>query len=1296
MSSLSLDDVNAYLNKENEKDVDDDNAIIKKNITSKKSNYLDINDVNASLSDTTTTKQTSSNSISLDDVNKAIRNNQTSVETKDIDDGIILPKPKPKFTQDQLIAQYSESHPAYFKDGVLIDQEGAEKAGILEVIRSQTDENSQINMPLPVELHTIRYRDKDELEKYKAAQHRLNMPLRYKGYVPVEKQTEMMLKQDLTNRPFMKKYIDVFGESGLNLLGHLTNTFKFVRGAVADGYQYVHEAIDEVTDGGASKTIQMSPKTAAKRFTGDLGAVLEVSEAAPFVRLTAGTVKSSQELVNQIVKEELKKKRNTINVAVKAEIIEKRKFNVKGMKNATQEASQKAKKKASNLAKKNLAIKEQLIKEFEVKIGARNPTNIDEIVDESKLISKVSAGRTILDPEKARKVGTNEAKKIYDDSMKSEVNIYTGKSEMSGLGEDLKLLGIDDSSVLTNPIVDADMLDPLVAVVTELKSKNPGAFGKGKTLIDDLFKLTVEKQLQASPELADLLAKYDLSYEKFMLAVIGSGSAAGKALQKFAQMKKATKPMERMEQLKLNKKLNDKSLGWKYFLRAVNIGRGAMVSQIATMMRNIRSAFYRAPMEGLGDVMDNTLYQMGDIVSGKGSILGAAYRGANEFFRPTNWKNSFKHLKYMYDDVGFKNGDIKEFTDWILDRPEFADEFNRLFNTLNEIQTMTGRGQATSRLGKGIDALLSAGEDLVDFLNIPNRWQEHIIRRSYFTKTLENLVEREYGLNLIDELKKGRLKDFMSNSSKVKPANARNFEELITDSVENALKNTYAARPEFKPFAKINNFITRSGLTVVVAFPRFMFSSMELMAKYTGGALFVPMRRALGLVGGLGMSSKRGVRDVFSKLDATDRDLITKNLVGLGALYGFMEYDKSKYSHPDYTKIRTGDGKVLDSTPEFPIRQFRHIARIGNQFLDGWSQKNGTATEKWAAGWDRLSTTNLLSAKELAETFLGANLRQGREFSVIEDFAFAIGDGDITTDEKIGKLIGSPLGNFIQRYVVPFGMVIDAERALGLRTDDMKEYSEETDLTFYGSLEKSFLKPFKRRGFISPTEEANLEDKVYAFDRDGKKRVAPELKVLFGLSQYEDDPPPADFFQKYGFDTFGLSSKAGSVIVRNRENRLLSLVLPSIAEVGKTLVAMNEQLDSNDPEKLNTTDLRKKIRNFIQTNIREAKREFGNKKYYYEENEGDSPETQNYKVILGQFEKSLTAFRRTAPVTRVEAVRLFRQRMGRDVVLTPTYQEDIYNQEGEIEFKAGERNIDLDVALNLEKKSRLRLFKRRK
>jgi len=1165
---------------------------------------------------------------------------------------VILPAFKPKMSQLQLIDTYSKEYPEFFEDGKLIDKIGAEEAGIVAEVTTTED-----GTPLAPELYSLRYRTKDELEQFKENVTKAKLPLRFKNYVSVEEQTKNMLKEDLSKRPIFRTYVNTFGETGLDAIGYFMNAFNYVRGATADAYQSVHETIDELTDGGATKAINMDAKTAAKRFTGDVGAALEVTEAAPFVKLAA-TVKTARKAADEIANAEIKKQKKILKTATVAQALHDRRFNTQKIKQATYTAEANAKQRAKKLADKNLKIKEDLIKAFEQKIGARSTGDIDNIIDPDKLISKMAFGRLTLDPAKARIVGKNQTKEITNPDYKDYV-------------DKLQILGIKENPLL-NPILSEDALDPLVAIVHDLSKKNPNAFGKGQTLIDDLFKLTVNKELQASSELTDLLVKYNLPYEKYMLSVIGSGSDAGSVLQKFSQMKKAQRVGERLIHAEEMKKINEKPLAWKYWLRFVNIGRGAMVTQIATMARNIRSALYRAPMEGLGNVMDTAVYQMGN-----GSFL----KGTAQLMSPKNWKNSFMHMRYLYDDMG----DYREFSEFLLNRPQFADGYEKLYNTLNEIQKVTGRGEATSRFGKAIDFLLSEGEDFVNMLNFANRWQEHLIRTSYFDSTLENLVRKEYGLDFIKELEGGKLNDFLENASSVKPKNARRFEELVTDSIENALRNTYASQPQIGVFRSISNGLARSGLTALpmAAFPRFFFTSLELMGKYAGGAyLGVPLRRIL--------TQKK----VFSKLDDVDRDLITKNIVGLGALYAMMEYDKSQFSAEDYRKILMGKGKEIDSTPEFPVRQFRYLARLANVFLEGYStDPSATTSEKFKNGFDMLGTTNLLSGKEILETFLGSNLRLGREFSVIEDFAKIVSESDLTKEEKIGTGLGSGLGNYIQRYVVPYGMVIDAERALGLRTDMTKETAEETDLTFYGAFEKAFTRPFRRRGLMSPVDEAQLNDKVYAFDPDGKRRIDPGMKLVFGLSYYEQDPPPADIFKQFGFDTFELSSKAGSVFVRDRQNKLLQIAIPAIAEVVKSKIDSNNNLSDDDPSKLNRIELRKDIRSFIKDNIQGAKEYFGDLKYFFPVRKELSAEEKRFEVSMGLFEQQITSFRRKPPLFRSRAISQFKKLFDRDIVVTPTYPEDILDKDGKVLYKKGSPNMDITIMQELGKSKDQNIFK---
>ena len=114
-------------------------------------------------------------------------------------------------------------------------------------------------------------------------------------------------------------------------------------------------------------------------------------------------------------------------------------------------------------------------------------------------------------------------------------------------------------------------------------------------------------------------------------------------------------------------------------MRVENIRRGGLVSQIATASRNLTSAGVRLPLESLGNVMDNAIY----------AVQNDGISGVSKLVSGSNWKDSFKGYKYI-----FSRPDVaKDYTDLILNQPELSKQFSAMFNNLNEIQKITGRGE---------------------------------------------------------------------------------------------------------------------------------------------------------------------------------------------------------------------------------------------------------------------------------------------------------------------------------------------------------------------------------------------------------------------------------------------------------------------------------------------------------------------------------------------------------------------------------------------------------------------------
>ena len=198
-------------------------------------------------------------------------------------------------------------------------------------------------------------------------------------------------------------------------------------------------------------------------------------------------------------------------------------------------------------------------------------------------------------------------------------------------------------------------------------------------------------------------------------------------LNKLSQIKRA-RPVNEMVALQQEATINAQGGIRNAIMRIENIRRGGLVSQLATAARNLSSATIRAPLEGLGNVVDNVLYQIGkgdylEAVKGISPIRVKAPEfskiGDKSFFEAlrdgsplgftNNWKDSFRHMKYMFDNPQ----ETKEVVDFILERPELQGQYKLLFDNVNEIMISTGRGK-----GGVLDKVLSEGEDAVMALNL--------------------------------------------------------------------------------------------------------------------------------------------------------------------------------------------------------------------------------------------------------------------------------------------------------------------------------------------------------------------------------------------------------------------------------------------------------------------------------------------------------------------------------------------------------------------------------------------------
>jgi len=1135
-----------------------------------------------------------------------------------------------KTYQNELRAKYVNQFPQYFTDGKLTDLAGAKSAGIVyestidvggtpnagvikfadedmliereQLIPQGSEDKSFISEVSSIEdqmnqMLTIQDRDKIG-ERYTYRKPPRNVKVDYETYLLSD-----TFKERMKDSPYKNFYYETFGEFGAEALAAISAGAMYVRGGTADLYKTIHESIDEGTDGGFTKLLGMTSKSGAKKFTGDLGQILEVAEKSAMMRLFT-KIPKARILAEDIFKAELKKNKKLVKAAGKVSKIQNRRLNINKAKNAEIIVAAEKAKNASALAKENKAIKEELIIDYEVQIGARDTNDVSKILDKDKLISTTldkngkETGVLRIDYDKARIVGLKIADAefskskgvIIDDDTLNLKGALTGqKKQITVPPEDFKsTLNLKPDDLL-GPILLPDKIDPLIAIASELRKNNPNLF-QGKMTIDGLLNATVKGDLIATDELLGLLNKYDLTLEEYVTMVVGSASRAGQVLQKVAMIKGkklgTTLRSEILDSKDIAKRGHWKQLG----LRTIDIGRGALVSMWATMVRNVESTLIRAPMESLANIPNTMLYHLTNDGLLKGSL---------NLTKTSNWRGTLSNSTYLFDNL-----DVRDYVDYIIKRPEFANNFDALFTQISEIKRLKGPSVApTNKAIRAADYLVTAGEDLVETLNIFNRWQDHVTRSTYFLHAMERLVKRNYNnLDLVEELNKGRMKEFLTDAPTIMTKDSKPFAELIAEATEIARNATYSNMPHFSLFKALTRGITKTGLTAFIAFPRFVFTSLELVSQYGAGMALPLLKRTMGLV-----QEGKGLKYATRRLDERDLEDISRNLVGLSMLITASIYRRKEKDrpamfqgyigdpHPNYKYINTSEGEAIDITPQFPLRQMLFISEYINR-------------SKYL-GSDTITGSTVGSFKEFMETFAGATLRTGRTTTIIEDFYTAVGGGDEAKWDKIAKGGGTLLGNFVQRYGVPIGQIVDLERSLskipyinigknnelieyGLkdnpRVSDIKDTSPvyKTNDPINNAI-KAFKRPFRSR-FEGDTNE--YRNKTFVLDPEGKKRIKPFSKFLLGLSYYQNNPPDSLFLEEYGFTEWTSGSKETNPQVRAFENKLMSSLIPNLSKNAqawaKTYENENKIEAGKLPYRMNPDSPPKYSKKFIQDNIR--------------------------------------------------------------------------------------------------------------
>lgn len=282
----------------------------------------------------------------------------------------------------------------------------------------------------------------------------------------------------------------------------------------------------------------------------------------------------------------------------------------------------------------------------------------------------------------------------------------------------------------------------------------------------------------------------------------------------------------------------------------------------------------------------------------------------------------------------------------------------------------------TGPVGGMAEKVLRSGERVVELANTANRFQEFLIRRAVFQAKLGQDVRRATGRELADMMKSGEVFQIP--------------EEAVRGAVDRALDVTFATRP--KPgsssdlFVQLMNKVPFS--SVAIPFPRFLTQALKFNTEHSPA----------GFLRYLSAAER-------AKVAEGDVSGISKAVVGstlLGTAYLMRQSSNAGARWYEYIQ---DDGDTVDLRPYAPFSTYLFMAEVMHNML-------GTA-----------KTPKSMSAKEIADGLLGANIRAGTGLALLDS---AIDAG--TSAAKQGDVVPflkQLAGEYVGRLAVPFAQLRD-------------------------------------------------------------------------------------------------------------------------------------------------------------------------------------------------------------------------------------------------------------------------------
>jgi hypothetical protein len=333
-----------------------------------------------------------------------------------------------------------------------------------------------------------------------------------------------------------------------------------------------------------------------------------------------------------------------------------------------------------------------------------------------------------------------------------------------------------------------------------------------------------------------------------------------------------------------------------------------------------------------------------------------------------------------------------------------------------------------------------------------------------------------------------------------------------------------------------------------------MFKALETMAQYTGGGALVAVRKAV---------SKPSRAGGFV---ARDRQDISRNLVGAGAIVAMYNYRTMDGVSSDYTTMDY-EGKQVDITAQYPLRQISWLAEFAKR-------------SKYTGGNDTTDVWNGMSINDITETWLGSSARTGTGNVFLQEIGSLIsGASDDVDEARREKTIGRLVGQYVNTFLTPIFQLSEAQRVTGDRTNEYKDSA--LDPSLEGNFSKEFHRSIGGRGIRAPSTEEDLPTRM-TIDKGPMQRPDAALKLFAGLTVRERDSDVTDYLTEIGFGdpTYELGSKSRVASERRRENEYISLTLPMMVDLAKEMAqsTTNNKKDEYAKARKFVTDFTRKLR----------------------------------------------------------------------------------------------------------------------